>query len=313
MKYYLFIFIMLIYKLNVNAQATSDIGKIALSVIMPDNIDGLDVSQLSKIETKISQIVTATGIAASGYNNNFVMYPKFAIYETSIVEGGMQNITIVNCDLSLFIKQVDNNILFATTNKQVKGSGANKSLALTNAISKITINDQQFKDFIDQGKSKIKNYYESKCNDIIVKSESLIKMQDFEQALAVLMSVPEEVSCFNKIQTKSIEAYKVYQNHKCAEQIQQAKTELSLNNYSNSLRILSEIDPSSKCYNESQNLISRASNKVDIEEKKQWDLKMKMYQDNVSIEKMRINAIKEVAVSYYKSKPTNVSYTYLIK
>ena len=58
------------------AQSSSDIGKIALSVIMPENVDGLDVSQLSKMETKITQIVSSTGLAASGYNNNFVIYIK---------------------------------------------------------------------------------------------------------------------------------------------------------------------------------------------------------------------------------------------
>lgn len=118
------------------AQSSSDVGKISLSVIMPENVDGLDGSQLSKLETKISQIVTVSGIAASGYNNNFVIYPKFAIYESSIVEGGMQNITVVTVELSLFIKQVDNNILFSTISKPLKGSGSSKELAITNAISK---------------------------------------------------------------------------------------------------------------------------------------------------------------------------------
>ena len=149
------------------AQSTNDLGKIALSVIMPENVDGLDVSQLSKLETKISQIVTVSGLAASGYNNNFIIYPKFAIYESNIVEGGMQNITVVTAELSLFIKQVDNNLLFSTICKQIKGSGSNKELAITNAISKIPTNDPEFKTFIETGKSKIIQYYEIKCIDII--------------------------------------------------------------------------------------------------------------------------------------------------
>lgn len=65
----------------VKAQSTLEIGKISLSVVMPENVDGLDVSQLSKLETKIIQIVTNSGIGASGNNNSFVIYPKFAIYE----------------------------------------------------------------------------------------------------------------------------------------------------------------------------------------------------------------------------------------
>ena len=295
------------------AQSSSDIGKIALSVIMPENVDGLDVSQLSKMETKITQIVSSTGLAASGYNNNFVIYPKFAIYDSSVVEGGMQNITVVTCELSLFIKQVDNNIIFATISKSLKGSGKNKNTAITNAISKIPTNDQQFKLFVVTGKDKIIAYYESKCQDIITKSESLVKMQDYEQALGLLMTVPEEVSCYSKVQEKSIEAYKTYQNQKCKVQIQEAKTQLASNNYNYALQILSQIDPSTSCFKESQTLVTTLATKVDAEEKKQWDLKMKIYNDNVELEKNRINAVKDIAVAYYKSKPTTVNYTYLIR
>jgi hypothetical protein len=64
----------------------------------------------------------------------------------------MQNITVVTAELSLFIKQVDNNLLFSTISKSLKGSGSSKELAITNAISKITTNDPDFKTFIETGK-----------------------------------------------------------------------------------------------------------------------------------------------------------------
>lgn len=313
MKKYLSIIALILALNNAFAQSSTDVGKIALSVIMPDNVDGLDASQLSKLETKITQIVSSSGLAASGYNNNFVIYPKFAIYETNVVEGGMQNITVTTCELSLFIKQVDNNILFSSISKQVKGSGNNKQTSITNAISKVPTNDAQFKTFIETGKTKIVQYYESKCQDIITKSESLVKMQNYEEALGLLQTVPEEVSCYSKVQEKSIEAYKAYQNQKCAKQIQEAKTTLAVNNYNAALEILSQIDPSATCFNESQTLMKNAESKIDAEEKKQWDLKMKVYGDNVALEKQRINAVKDIAVAYYKSKPTTVNYSYIIK
>ena len=115
----------------VKAQSTLEIGKISLSVVMPENVDGLDVSQLSKLETKIIQIVTNSGIGASGNNNSFVIYPKFAIYENNVVEGGMQNIIVVKSELSLFIKQVENNVLFSSISKLISGSGSSKLAAMT--------------------------------------------------------------------------------------------------------------------------------------------------------------------------------------
>lgn len=314
MKKIYFTVIILVVTFTSFAQTTNDIGKIALSVVMPENVDGLDNSQISKLQTKISQIVTVSGLGASGYNNNFVIYPKFAIYESNIVEGGMQNITVITADLSLFIKQVDNNIIFSTINKPLKGSGSTKELAIANAISKISTNDPDFKTFIETGKLKIVSYYQTKCVDIIKKSDTYIKMQQYEQALGLLMSVPEEVSsCYDKIQDKAIEAYKAYQTQRCSELIQKARTTLAANDYAVALNILSDIDPSATCFNEAQIIAKSAEKKVDAEEKKQWDFQMKQYNDAVSLEKHRIQAIKEIAISYYKSQPTSVTYNYIVR
>lgn len=312
-KIYSILFLFLVV-FNSFAQSTNEVGKIALSVVMPENVDGLDVSQLSKLESKIAQIITLSGLSATGYNNNFVIYPKFAIYESSIVEGGMQNIIVVNAGIDLFIKKVDNNMLFATISKQLKGSGSSKELAITNAISKIPTGDPEFKTFIENGKLKIINYYQTMCSDIIKKADTFVKMQQFEQAFGLLISVPEEASsCFDQIQDKAIDAYKAYQTQKCAELIQRAKTTLAGNDNKGALNILAEIDPSASCFIEAQTIAKSAETKVNAEEKKQWDFQMKQNNDAVSLEKQRIEAIKEIAVSYYNSQPKSVNYNYIVK
>lgn len=60
-------------------------NKIALSVVMPDNVEGLSASQLSKLKTKVISIVTANGLAATGIHNNFVIYPIFSVYDKNAV------------------------------------------------------------------------------------------------------------------------------------------------------------------------------------------------------------------------------------
>ena len=139
-------------------------------------------------------------------------------------------------------------------------------------------------------------------------------MQDYDKAIALLMSVPEEVpSCYNNIQDKAIEAYKAFQTQKCSELIQKAKSSMSSNDYIGALNSLSKIDPSTKCFTEVQLIVKSAEAKINAEEKKQWDFQMKQYNDAVNLEKRRIEAIKEIAISYYKSVPSRVSYYNLIK
>lgn len=305
---------LLFYFSATQAQSTEDVGKIALSVVMPENIDGLNVSQLSKLESKITQITTKAGLSASGYNQTFVIYPKFAIYSTDVVEGGMQNITVVTVELSLFIKQLSNNMLFSSVSKSLKGSGKNTELAITNAISQIPVSDKAFSAFIDEGKDKIIKYYEANCDNIIKKADSYIQMQQYGQALGLLMSIPEEIqTCHDKVIAKSIETFQAYQNQVCTEKIQQAKAKSARQDYDDALEILASIDPSAKCYGESQTLIKSIEEKVSAEVKKQWDFQMKQYNDAVSLEKQRIKAVKEMAVEYYKSQKIDVNYNVLIK
>jgi hypothetical protein len=52
---------------------------------------------------------------------------------------------------------------------------------------------------------------------------------------------------------------------------------------------------------------------VDQEEKKQWEFQMKVYEDNIALEKRRIKAVRDIAVAYYKRKPRTVNYIYLIR
>jgi hypothetical protein len=299
---------------TMKAQKMEDVGKIALSVVMPENVDGLTISQLSKLESKITQITTKAGLSASGYDQTFVIYPKFAVYETNVVEGGMQNITLVTAELSLFIMQVSNSLLFSSVSKSLKGSGKTAELAITNAISQIPVSDKAFATFVAEGKQKIIQYYEANCQDIIKKADTYIEMQQYEQALGLLMSIPEEIStCHNKVLAKSIVVFKAYQNQNCMKLLQQAKAKSAAQDYDGALEILADIDPSSNCNKEQQTLIKSIEDKVSEEMKKQWNFQQQKYNDAITLEQQRIEAVKKIAVAYYKSQPASVNYNYIVK
>lgn len=314
MKKIFSLFCILALGLGSHGQSVDDVGKISLSVVMPENLEGLDASQLSKLETKIMQILTSSGFASTGFNNTFVIYPKFAVIQTDVVEGGMQNIHVVNADISFFVKQVETNVLFSSISKTIKGSGTTKKAAMSDVIAKIPTKDPELNAFIEASKRKIIKYYELNCSNLMKKSDGLVQMQQYEQALGLLMSVPQEVSsCYGQAQAKAIQVYKVYQSQQCATSVQKAETALAANDYHGALEILSKIDPSATCFKKAQSLVKSVETKIDAEEKKQWDFQMKAYNDAVSLEKKRIDAVKDMAVAYYKSQTPNINYTMIIK
>lgn len=302
------------YSLCLQGQTIGDVGKIALSVIMPDNNADLQESNSHKLEAKIIQIVASCGIAANGFTNNFIMYPKFSVYDEKVVEGGMQNLTYVNCEISLYVKQQENELIYGAYSARLMGSGTSKKEAVSDAISKISVHDQHLVSFIDETKRKIISYYESRCQDIIQKSEALVRMHQFQEAIGLLMNVPEQVSsCYSKVQNKSVEAYKSMQNLICSEQLQRARTTCQANHFKEALEILAQIDPSTACFKEAQSLAMTAAQQIDAAARQQWEFRMKVYRDKIEMDKFRINAVKEVALAYYRNRPKVINNIFLIK
>jgi hypothetical protein len=283
---------------------------IALSVVMPENLEGLDYNHISKMDTKVRSIISNYGVGASGYSNNFVIYPKFGIVDESVVEGGMQNITVITVEFSLFIKQVDNNLLFGSFNRTIRGSGTNKSTALTNAVQLIPFKDKELESFIANSKQKIIDYYNTNCDRILSQATTLCSAGDLEKALGVLSNVPEEVACYEKIKTKSIEVYKSYVNKECKRQLNEANAHIAGQRYNQALTILSSIDPASVCNSEVKSTILNIENKVSGQEKRAYEEKMERYKNSVELEKERISAVRDIAVAYYnRTQPT---YNYLM-
>lgn len=297
----------LICIINIQAQ---EIGKINLGVVVPEQIEDLDISQIGKLKTKIERICTENGISNGFTNNGFVIYPAFEVYESDIIESGMQKIYSVKIELSLFIKQIGGASVNSIT-KSYRGSGNSRSKAIVSAIGNITPNDAEFKKFIGNGKIGILNYYTTYCEKIIAKSEQMAKQEQYDEALSLLFSIPEEVSCYKEVANISEHIFNLYQTQQCKQILSAAKSAIAIQNYLEAADILWQINPNSSCYAESQQTIKDLETKVNDKEKRDWDYKMQQHKDAVILEQNALDAAKEVAKAYYSNQPI-LNYTQVI-
>ncbi|WP_430409839.1 hypothetical protein [Kordia sp.] len=298
----------LVFNSAFSQNSDADLNSLSLSVILPDNSEYLTQKTLSKIETKIQHIVTRNGISGSGYSNEFLIYPKFEIYDESTVTG-MRNLISIEVDFSLFIQQYSTRKVYASYSKSLKGSGTSKQKALNNAISKISTSDPKLKDFILSGKEKILAYYESNCDQLTKDADAHIQMKQYNRAIAVLSTIPREAKkCYESVQQKSVEAYNAYQKQLCKKNMLAAKTKLAANDYKGALHTLRYIDPSSPCAKEAESLITKSASKIDEKERKEWNLRLKVYNDNYNLKKYRLQTIRDIAKAYFNSKPQTVIY-----
>jgi hypothetical protein len=296
-KIYIIIFC-LVNSILVYSQNTNDLGKILLNVYTPD-IPDLSTSETSKLDTKIKQILSYNDIGYSFSLNSFVIYPVFEIYDIKQVEGGMKNIVIITADITLFVKQITNDNVISSISTTLKGSGFSKKEAITNLLSNINTKDTKYKDFISESKSRIFQLYEKYCPVFINKSEELEGKQQYEDALYLLATIPEELPCYSEIRKKTLDIYKLYQDIECKRQIQQAKSHIAIFQYTRAADILANIDPYSNCYKDAETLISQIKDKLELKEQQALDMALESYRSSIDLEKRRIDAVKEVAKSYY--------------
>jgi hypothetical protein len=109
--------------------------------------------------------------------------------------------------------------------------------------------------------------------------------------------------------TQSI--YVALSDQECKQHLLNARTYISNQNYSDGLNELSFIDPLSSCYKEAMNLSKEVESKITAEQNREWQAKQEARRDNVELQKLRIEAVKDIVVSYYKSKQAN--YNIIVK
>jgi hypothetical protein len=76
--------------------------------------------------------------------------------------------------------------------------------------------------------------------------------------------------------------------------------------------ILSLIEPESSSYKNAVTLSETIRVKIEAIDKRNWDFKMKKYDNAVSLESQRIESIRQAAIAYYQNQPRTIIYNRII-
>jgi tetratricopeptide (TPR) repeat protein len=221
----------------------------------------------------------------------------------------MKNTVSYSIDLGIFVKSVADGRIFSSYSKTLKGIGTNKNTALNNALNDFDPKSKDLYDFYVKTGEKIAKYFESKCDDFISKADSYAKMGKYEEAIGLLMSIPNISSnCFNKVKTKSIEVYKLHLNKTCKSLILTSKAYYTKRDIESAVKTICLIDPTSECFVEANEFLDSIEKDLKENEKEELKTKLKVYQDQLELEKIRISAIKEIAIAYYSKNPSTFNY-----
>lgn len=285
-----------------NLGSADDYARIALDVFIPDQIESIPSHAKSLLINKLNQAVTEKGMGGAGVSPRFLLTANMEIL-TMDVTPTVPPMEAYTFEVYLYIVDfVDKNIV-ASTSFNTKGAGSNKNKAYTNGLRTITLRNSNVDRFLDDGKRKIIEYYNSRCDFVIARAKSLATQNQFAAALNTLSSIPEVCKdCYMQALNEIGPIYQDFIDHDCQVMVNVASAVFAAEPTSNGAMkagaVLSQIDPDSRCYANSQVLISKMAQKVLQDEKRDWSFMEKVFENEVMLESLRIRAFRDVGVAF---------------
>lgn len=285
--------------------------EVSMGVLVPGEEQGYTAAQSNMLLGRMERLCTSHGIAVVNIPDGFFLYPTIAVVSDEVAEGSMRNINTMKAEVTLSVRRIGGDVV-ASVSKTLSGSGFSKSQATTALIQSLNITDPVFDKFISDAKSAMVNYYQSQCKQILIQADQYATTHDYRAAIASLYHIPSDAPCYAIVRGKMAEYFELYQSQLCNNIKMNVESALSTHDYETAASLLAEIDPSSECYEYAINQFQKIEKEVAKIEKRDWNYKMKQYNDAIAIEKQYIKAVTEIAKAYYSTSPT-VHYTQVIR
>ncbi|MEI6683852.1 MAG: hypothetical protein WCO44_14570 [Bacteroidota bacterium] len=281
---------------------TDDAGRISLNPVVSDEITGMPAEAITFLKTKLQQCVALNGLGATGSNMRFLITANVTTTTKDILPGPPPKIA-QNLEVTFFIVDYNEKKVFSSVLIAIKGVGTNETKAYIDAIKNIKPSSPDLKNFVEMGKMKIIEFYNSNCDFILEQGRSLASQKKFEEAITVYTSVPEVCKdCYIRALAGVGPVYQQYIDNNCRLLLNNAKSAWIGNQNADGAAkagsSLAQIDPQAQCYPEAAQLMGQIEKKVLADENREWNFKMKKHDDGVEMEKIRIQAYKEVGLSY---------------
>jgi len=293
-----------------NQGKSDDAGRIALASVVSDQIDGLTPSAQSNLQNKLNQIATKSGMGGSSLSQRFIITANVVVLTKDITATAppMQAYTL---DVTLYIGDGIEGKLFSSTSVTLKGVGETETKAYMAALKNLKTSDPRYQTFIEQGKNKIIEYYNSQCDFIIKEAEMLASKNEFDAAISKLVGIPEVCKeCYDKAMDAVGPIYQKQIDRDCKIKLLEAQgiwnASQDINAAESVGAILATIDPDASCFGEIQSLSKKIEAKVKQIDDREWKYILK----EQAQESERIEAYRAIGVAYGNNQPQNVAYNY---
>ncbi len=263
-----------------------------------------------QLETKLQSALTANGYADKGYMERFVLTAKVDITQKDVTPTTPVRIS-EKMDITLMVGDVVENKLFASVTMQASGIGTNENKTFISAFRNIKGENPKIQQMLNDAKTKIMDYYTKHCPEIIQRAQGLVAKQSYDEAIAMLVSVPNVCNdCFTQCQQQAGQVYQQKIDAEATVLLEKARNVWATNSNTTGANevadIISQINPQSGNYASVVSLRNTVSAKLQADARRSWDFKMKQYEDNQQFKRSIVDAAKAIGVAWGQHQPTTI-------
>jgi hypothetical protein len=293
------------------AGKADDAARIPIRAFVPNDLGDLTPTAKEALKTRLERIITKAGLAGNSYDNRFIMTAKIVELDKEI-SSTTPVIYFYNLEITLLIGDAYEGTLFSSQVIESKGSGNSETKAYLDAIKKIKDQDPKYTAFIEDAKTKIVAYYNSKCDFYLKEAQTLTSKGEFGAAIATLFTIPDVCKdCYNKAMDAVGPIYKQQIDLQCKKDMMEANSVWSTNQdyygAEQASAFLAKIDPNSSCYAEAKVLTDKMAKRIKEIDQRDWAFQLKQQQDDVDIRKAEIKSARDIGVAYGENQPKTIT------
>jgi hypothetical protein len=223
-----------------------DVGKISLTPVLPEVLADMPQGAKNMLFNKLMQIAVKNGLGGVAYEPNFIITATVDVESKDVTSSAL---IALKLNMNFYIIDYANETILAEFSRTAKGVGKTDEKAYIEAIKTIDPKASEFKKFVNTGKEKIVEYYNTKCDVILKNAETLSNTGKYEEAIVTLMSVPEVcMECYTQAMDAVVPIHKKMVSANCNQYLEAAKQAWLNQDLETARRNLVLIEAGSQCY-----------------------------------------------------------------
>lgn len=283
-----------------------------VSIQLDEDFTNVPVAAQTMLYQSLNRVATEGGLSTESMNSPFVLTVHCDVIDKSVLPGPPIQ-TVYNLGLTFYMADTYTQKKFATSYVTLNGVGNGEVKGYIDAFRHINSKNAEISNLIVKGKKSMMNYYDTQYQNIIKEAQRQASLQNYEEALAMVLSIPvcskggDEATKYGlQLYTKYLDRLNLAVLNKAkalwaAGQTQQDALEVC--------SLLAQIDPDAACYAEAGNLMKEV--KAQVRSDIDFEMREK-YHDQVKLEQSRIEAARAVGVAFGNGqKPTTTNLMWL--